>query len=261
MKKIDLGWGLGLAFQKCAAVGCLLLLWEALPRLGIIDPFILAPLSKVLQALFQLTGSGDLAKHFVSSFRRAFGGFALALALGIPLGTFMGWFKNVERVVDPLFQVFRNTSILALFPVFILLFGLGEVSKIAIIFWGTLWPTMLNTIAGVKGVDPLLVKSARSMGISQGGLLWRVILPAASPSILTGVRLSAANAVLVLVAAEMLGANSGLGYLIFYSEQAYAVPEMYVGILCLAAVGCTVNAVLVELERRATRWKEQVHPT
>jgi NitT/TauT family transport system permease protein len=245
-------------FQKGAAILAFLLVWEALPRLGLVDPFILTPFSLVLQALAKLIVSGEMARHLLSSLQRALGGFSIAIAVGIPVGILMGWFKRFENFADPLLQVFRNTSILALFPVFILVFGLGELSKIAIIFWGTLWPTLLNTIAGVKGVDPLLVKSARSMGISQPGLLFHVILPAASPSILTGIRLSAANAVLVLVAAEMLGANSGLGFLIFYAEQSYAVPDMYAGILSLSLIGCGVNYLLVALERHVTRWKEQV---
>ncbi|MBI1921030.1 MAG: ABC transporter permease [Geobacter sp.] len=255
----DLTSKVGNGFQKGIAILFFILLWEFMPRFKIVDPFILTPFTDVIRALVRLTASGEILRHLLSSFQRSFGGFVLAMFVGIPVGVLMGWFKRFERMVDPLLQVFRNTSILALFPVFILVFGLGEVSKIAIIFWGTLWPTLLNTIGGVKNVDPILVKSARSMGISQAGLLFKVVLPAASPSILTGIRLSAASAILVLVAAEMLGANSGLGFLIFYAEQSYAVPDMYAGILSLSVIGCTVNYVLVEVERRVTRWKEEVH--
>lgn len=251
---------IGDILQKSVAIIGFLLVWELLPRLGVVDQFILTPFSLVLKALLKMIASGEMGKHLLSSFQRSMGGFSIAMIVGIPLGVLMGWFKRFDRLVDPLLQVFRNTSILALFPVFILVFGLGEVSKIAIIFWGTLWPTLLNTIAGVRGVEPLLVKSARSMGISQAGLLFSVVLPAASPSILTGIRLSAANAVLVLVAAEMLGANSGLGFLIFYAEQSYVVPDMYAGIFSLSLIGCSINYILVAFERRVTRWKEQTQP-
>ena len=250
---------IGSTAQKSCAILALFLIWELLPRTGVVDPFLLPPFTKVIGALYRLIASGEIFGHLLSSFRRSIGGFSIAIAIGIPLGVLMGWFKGVEKSIDPLLQVFRNTSILALFPVFILLFGLGEISKIAIIFWGTLWPTMLNTIGGVKNADPLIIKSARSMGVSRFTLLFRVIIPAASPSILTGIRLSAANAILILVAAEMLGANSGLGYLIFYSEQSYAIPEMYAGIVAIAGIGWTVNYLLVVFERRVTRWKEQVH--
>jgi len=250
---------LGSFAQKTAAIAAFLLVWELLPRLGLIDPFLLPAFSTVLKALWRLSLSGEIVGHLLSSFRRSAAGFSIAIGVGIPLGVLMGWFKRFEKVVDPLLQVFRNTSILALFPVFILIFGLGELSKVAIIFWGTVWPTLLNTIAGVKNTDPLLIKSARSMGVTQLTLFRRVIVPAALPSILTGIRLSAANAVLILVAAEMLGANSGLGFMIFYSEQAYAIPEMYAGIVSISFLGCMVNWFLVVLERRVTGWKEQVH--
>jgi len=245
-------WGgrVGQQVQKWFAIVAFLLVWEALPSFGLVDPFLLPPFSAVLRALAKLTLSGEIFGHILSSFRRSFTGFSIAVLVGIPLGVLMGWFKGFERTVDPLLQVFRNTSILALFPVFILIFGLGEVSKSAIIFWGTLWPTLLNTIAGVKNVDPLLIKSARSMGISQLGMFSKVVIPAALPSILTGIRLSAASAILILVAAEMLGANLGLGYLIFYSEQAYAIPEMYAGIVTIAFLGCLVNWLLVAVERK-----------
>ena len=245
--------------QKSVAIVAFLLVWELLPRLGLIDPFLLPPFSLVIRALLRLVISGEIFGHLFSSLRRSLAGFSIAVGVGIPLGVLMGWFRRFEKIVDPLLQVFRNTSILALFPVFILIFGLGEISKVAIIFWGTVWPTLLNTIAGVKNTDPLLIKSARSMGVSQLTLFYRVIIPAALPSILTGIRLSAANAVLILVAAEMLGANSGLGFLIFYSEQAYAIPEMYAGIVTISFFGCAVNWLLVLLERRVTGWKEPAH--
>jgi len=250
---------LGLGLQKSIATALFLLMWELLPRFHAVDPFYLPPFSKVLEALWALTVSGEVFKHVGISLQRAFTGFIIAIIFSIPLGIIMGWFQKFESIVDPLLQIFRNTSALALFPVFILIFGLGEISKTAIILWGAIWPTLLNTIGGVKSVEPLLIKSARSMGISQFNLFRKVILPAATPSILTGLRLSATHSVLVLVAAEMLGANAGLGFLIFYSEQKYAIPEMYVGIISISLLGFAVNYLLVALEKRFTRWKEQYH--
>jgi NitT/TauT family transport system permease protein len=167
----------------------------------------------------------------------------------------MGWFQKLEEYLDPLLQIFRNTSVLALFPVFILVFGLGELSKSAIVFWGCIWPSLLNTISGVKGVDPLLIKSARSMGISVLKLFQKVILPAALPEIMTGIRLSAGVAIIILVAAEMLGATRGLGYFIFYAQQKYAIPDMYAGIVTISILGVLINFLLVKLENRIAAWK------
>lgn len=255
-------WGLewlGAVAVKVVPILAVLLIWEMAPRIGLVDPFVLPSFSKVLQGLTGLIMKGEMPRHIAASLERAGSGFALAIGFSIPLGVFMGWFKRLERIVNPLLEMGRNTSVLALYPVFILFFGVGEVSKVAIIFWGTIWPTLLNTIGGVKNVDPLLVKCARSMGVSTLTLFRKVILPATIPSILTGLRLSAATAILILVAAEMLNANAGLGFMIFYYESRYEIPEMYSGIILLSILGVLVNYLLSALEKYLTKWKEQIN--
>jgi NitT/TauT family transport system permease protein len=184
-------------------------------------------------------------------------GFFGALALSIPLGILMGWFKVLEEYVNPIVEICRNSSVLALYPIFILFFGVGELAKISIIIWGTMWVVLLNTISGVKNVDPVLIKSARSMGLNDLGLIRRVLLPASVPSIITGIRLGAANSILVLIAAEMIGSNAGLGYMIFYYEARYAIPEMYGGVIFLAILGYVVNEFLYWAEKRLTAWQEK----
>jgi NitT/TauT family transport system permease protein len=242
--------------EKVLAIGLLLLAWELCPRLGLIDVRFLPPFSDVIKGLIELTASGQMALHMEASLRRSLLGFIIAVLMALPLGIIMGWFKRFEKVVDPLLQVCRNTSVLALYPVFILIFGLSEFSKIAIIFWGTLWPILLNTIEGVKGVDPLLIKSARSMGSSQLTLLLKVVVPFAMPLILTGLRLGASRSVVVLVAAEMLGAQEGLGFLIFQTQLDHDNPEMYAGIISIALLGVLINYGLAKLEQHLIRWKE-----
>jgi NitT/TauT family transport system permease protein len=158
--------------------------------------------------------------------------------------------------VDPLLQVIRNTSVLAILPLFVLILGIGEVSKIGIIIWAAFFPSLINTIQGVKTVDPVLIRSARSMGCSETRLFVKVILPAASPYILAGLRLSAGVSLIVVVGAEMIGARFGLGYMIFNYQHNYLVPYMYVGILTLAIIGVVVNSLLVLFEKRLTRWQE-----
>ncbi|MEL7633207.1 ABC transporter permease [Sporomusa sphaeroides] len=244
--------------EKTMGIILVVLIWELTPRLELIDPFLLPPFSEVIHSLFNLVMTGEIFKHFSISITRSAAGFFIGIGIAIPLGIFMGWYSKLEEVVDPLVQACRNSSVLALYPVFLLLFGIGEVSKMAIIIWGTIWPSLLNTISGVKNTDPLLIKAARSMGVSKLTLLYKVIAPAALPSILTGVRLSAASSILVLVAAEMIGANAGLGFMIFYFEERYAVPEMYAGIITMSLFGVTVNYLLVALEKRLTGWKEKV---
>ena len=232
-----------------------LALWEALPQLGIVNPGYLSPPSAVLGAVLDLASSGDLLKHLQASLLRSFAGLLLAIACGVSLGLVMGWFARVESVLDPLLQFFRQTSALALFPVFILFLGIGELSKIAFIFWASFWPILLSTISGVKQVDGLLINSALSMGANRWFLFTKIVLPAASPSIFTGIRLAGAYCITALVAAEMIGAHSGLGFLTLNSQEVFQIPSMYAGILLLAVVGLLLNFLLALLERRFTYWR------
>lgn len=232
-----------------------LALWEALPRLGLVNPGYLSPPTVVLQSILDLARDGSLARHLGASLLRSLAGLLLAIGAGVLLGLLMGWFIRLERLLDPLLQLFRQTSALALFPVFILFLGIGEASKIAIIFWASFWPILLNTISGVKQVDGLLVNSALSMGANRRFLFLKVVLPAASPSIFTGIRLAGAYSITALVAAEMIGAHSGLGFLTLNSQEVFQIPSMYAGILLLAVVGLALNALLALLEARLLRWR------
>jgi NitT/TauT family transport system permease protein len=210
----------------------------------------------VLQAWWQLAKTGELFSHLESSLLRSLTGFLLANLIFIPLGLLIGRYRKVAELLNPLLEVFRNTAALALLPVFILILGIGETSKIAIVTYASSWPILLNTISGVRSVDPLLVKSARSMGLSPSKLFLKVILPASVPTIFTGVRLAGAGSILVLVAAEMVGAKAGLGYLINYAQYNFQIPAMYAGIITISALGLLFNWALVSIEKAFTAWKQ-----
>lgn len=240
---------------RLAALVVLALIWEIFPRLGVVDATFLPPLSEVLADWWQLLRSGRLWEHAEASLIRSLSGFGLAIVITIPLGLVIGWYKAVANLLNPLLEVFRNTAALALLPVFVLILGLGETSKIAIITYACAWPVLLNTISGVRTVDPLLIKSARSLGLGPLRLFQKVVLPAAVPTIFTGIRLAGAYSILILIAAEMVGAKAGLGYLINYAQYNFAVPDMYAGIITISAIGLIVNQLLVALERRFSTWR------
>jgi NitT/TauT family transport system permease protein len=242
-------------------IAAFLLLWEIAPRLGWLSPIFFPPFSEALVALRDLAAAGTLSVHILASLQRAAAGFALAVVVAIPLGFLMGRYSRFEKCTDLLVQTLRNTSQFALLPVFILLLGIGEASKIAITFYASVFFLLINTITGVKAVDPLLVKAARSMGTSDLDMFRKVILPASIPSIVAGARLGVKSSVVAVIGAEMLAAKSGLGYLIQNSQLMMQTADMYAGILTLTLMGLAINYLLVWFEKRATSWKSHTDNT
>jgi NitT/TauT family transport system permease protein len=243
------------AARKSIAIVALLVIWELVPRLDLVDRTFLPPFTEILDAGWELILNGQLFVHIQASLVRSLSGFGLAVVIAVPLGLLIGWYRPVAELLGPLLEVFRNTAALALLPVFVLLLGIGETSKISIVLYACTWPILLNTISAVRNVDPTLVKLARSMDLPPHQLFVKVILPASVPTIFTGIRLAGAISILVLVAAEMVGAKAGLGYLINASQFNFAVPQMYAGIVTISLIGVLFNQILVGLERRATAWK------
>jgi len=231
-----------------------LVFWQIGATLGWINPTVFPPLDKILVATWQGVAGGALLDDIAISLQRAGLAFAAAVLLGIPLGLFMGQIRAVEQALDPILQFFRQTSALALYPVFILLLGLGESSKVFVIFWATLFPILLATIGGVKEVDRKLIEMAATFGARRRTIFTRVVLPAAIPSVFVGLRLSATTALLLLIAAEMIGANKGLGFQVMNAQYNFQIPQMFAAILLLALLGLSANAVLVTLQRRLCRW-------
>ncbi|MGV1793715.1 ABC transporter permease [Rhizobium sp. A37_96] len=230
--------------------------WQVSPSLGWTNRAVLPPLSAILVALWNGITAGSFSADILISLERAGIAFGAAAGLGIPLGLFMGQIRIIERSLDPILQLFRQTSALALYPVFILLLGLGETSKIFVIFWATLFPVLLATIGGVKQVDPKLLEMARVYGAKRLTIFRRVVLPAALPQIFVGLRLSATTALLLLIAAEMIGANSGVGFQVMNAQYNFQIPLMFAAILLLALLGLSANLILELLQARLCRWSK-----
>ncbi|GAB20304.1 putative ABC transporter permease protein [Gordonia effusa NBRC 100432] len=243
--------------RSSIVLAALLVFWEIAPRIGLVDRTFLPEFSSVLGALGDAAASGQLQQHIWASVSRALQGFVVAVIIAVPLGISIGWYKPVAQYLNPALELFRNTAALALLPVFVLILGIGETSKVALVIYACVFPILLNTISGVRNVDPLLIKSARSLGLPSWRLFQKVVLPAALPTIFTGIRLAAAASILVLIAAEMVGARSGLGYWIMASQLNFQIPQMYAGIVTIALVGLVFNLVLVTIEKRFSRWRVQ----
>ncbi|WP_242224532.1 ABC transporter permease [Shinella zoogloeoides] len=243
-------------FARYGLVLAFLALWQIASTRGWVNPSVFPPLDVIVSALWSSLASGALIDDIAISLQRSGIAFAAAVVVGIPLGLVMGQARVVEQALDPLLQFFRQTSALALYPVFILLLGLGETSKVFVIFWATLFPILLSTIGGVKEVDGKLVEMARTYGASRLAIFRRVVLPASVPAIFVGLRLSATTALLLLIAAEMIGANKGVGFQVMNAQYNFQIPLMFAAILLLALLGLLANAVLVLLQKKLCRWSQ-----
>lgn len=251
-----LGKALRKTLYRSGAIIGFLLIWELVPQF-VLEPaskVFLPPLHEVLNQLWKMTVNGDWLTHTSASLGRSALGFVLAVVIGVPVGLVVAWFAKVGDFLNPLLEVFRNTAALALLPVFTLLLGIGELSKVTIVLYAAFFPVLLNTILGARSVDPLLIRAGKTLGLNNFEIFSKVVLPASVPIIFTGIRMAGTSAVLVLIAAEMIGAKAGLGYLITNSQASFLIPKMYAAILTVAVLGFVVNAGLVALERHFSRW-------
>ncbi|MNV47605.1 putative aliphatic sulfonates transport permease protein SsuC [compost metagenome] len=200
--------------------------------------------------------SGGLAHHLGVSLGRAFLGFLIGGAAGLLLGVLNGLFRSAEYLLDPGIQVLRLVPHLAIAPLIILWFGFGEVSKVAIILSGSFFPLYINTFLGIRHSDPKLQEVGRVLGFTPFQRLRRLILPSALPNILLGVRLSLGVAWIGLVVAELIGSQSGVGFLINEAKQNSNTPVIFVGILIFAVIGKLIDSLVRLLERKFLSWRD-----
>jgi ABC-type nitrate/sulfonate/bicarbonate transport system permease component len=233
----------------------LLLIWQAVSMFALDDTTrtLLPPPTAVAKAAWELIVSGELLRHLRDSLRREFVAFAWALT-AIPVGVAMGWWKRVHDQLDPLVEMLRPIPPLAWIPLSILWFGVGDTQNQFIIFLGIFFPILLNTIAGVKSVEPNLVRAARCLGGGEGAVLRRVVLRAALPQIITGIRVGLGFGWMALVAAELVGANSGLGFLINDARTLLRTDVVIVGMITIGVVGLAIDLVIREITRRTVPW-------
>src|SRR5215813_10139752 len=232
----------------------LLVFWESTVRLDWLDPRLVAPPSLVLAELWRLAQSGDLIAALTISLSRVVAGFLIGAAIGITVGALMARVRIVEVILDPLIELFRPVSPLALFPLFILWFGIGEASKVFIIAFACSFPIILNTYAGVRGIDPTFFKASRSLGASPWEVTHSVVLRGSLPHIFTGLRLGWGMALIVIVAAEMIGAVRGIGYMVLESQQTFRIPRLFGSIVVIGAIGLLTDMGFRYLKVRIMPW-------
>ncbi|WP_042168280.1 ABC transporter permease [Paenibacillus gorillae] len=236
----------------------ILIIWEAAGAMGKLNPILLPTPSKILEEFVSLTASGELARHLGISAWRALLGFLLGGGLGLAAGVWVGFSYKTERLLDPTLQMLRTLPHLAIAPLFILWFGFGETSKILLIAKRHIFypPFYVNTFLGIRSVDGKLFDVGRVLQFSKWHMITKLIIPAAMPNILLGMRLSVGVAWLVLVVAEMMGSSSGIGFLINDARSFSLTAVVFVGIIVFAVVGKLTDSLVKLLERRLLRWQD-----
>lgn len=232
----------------------LLPIWEICSQAALVNPLFFPPISKILKSFWLLVLSGDLPYQILLSLKRAVAGYALAALVCIPLGIFMGLWDWIYRALELVIEMARPVPPPVIVPVAMLFFGLGDEMKIFVIFFSCAWPILLNTYDGVRNVDRVLLYTARTFGLSRARAIIKIVLPAASPQIMTGLRVSLAIMLILVVISEMVGSSDGIGYFILDSQRRFKVDQMYAGMLSLALTGYALNQLFLLLYNSILAW-------
>ena len=241
-------------WRKFSSPIALLIIWELTSRAQWVPQWFLPIPTQVLKTLWTMVASGELFQHTAISMARALGGYSVAAIVGISLGLLIAWSTMIEDLFDPIIELIRPLSTFALIPIFFLWFGIGNVSKVMIIFKACFFPIVLNTIAGIKGVDKKLIQAARSLGANERQVWLRVLLPSALPMIITGLRISTAISMMALVGVEMLASDSGIGFLVIDAQRTFDTERVFAGIMVLSVLGFSLDRLARKIQSRILSW-------
>ena len=233
----------------------LLLIWEIAGRLGLVDVRFFPVPSSIIGAMAWMIMSGELIEHVLISLQRIGLGFLLGGIPAILIGVIMGISRPVRALVDPLIVATYPIPKSAILPFILLIFGLGEMSKVVMVAIGVFFPVAINSTAGVLQIAPIYLDVGKSFKASRWDTFRTIALPGALPFIMTGIKLGAGLALILIAVAEMVGAKSGLGYMIWSAWETFAVANMYVGLFTIALIGFGISFLLREVERLVIRWK------
>lgn len=246
-------WAINLT--KVGAVLLLALGWELFPHLGILTANTFPPLSKAIETILT---DHVFAKHALISIGRAYGGLAAAILVGLPLGLILGgWFNRLQQALEPLMELFGQANPVILSHIVVLFFGIGTGTQLFIISWLSIWPIAFSAINGVRSVDPQVLKMATSLGLGRWQLFTHIILPSAAPAVITGIRLSAGYAFIMLIAAELMGATTGLGYVMATSAETGDMHSLAAAALIVTVLALATDQTIKQVGKRLVAWRYQ----
>ncbi len=234
-----------------------IVLWYLVTHIWMLmSPILLPPVGEVLQAAVDMTRSLELFEHAADSLKRVILGFIAATVLGLSLGTIIGLYRKLEDIADGMVSILRPIPPLAWIPIAILWFGIGDASGIFIVTYAAFFPILLNTIAGVRDVDRILIRAAKSLGANDHFIVRHVILPAALPSIMTGLRIGLGISWMAIVAAELIAAQSGLGYMIEYYRRLIMTEKVVLGMITIGVIGFIMDLIFRKVQNLIIPWRK-----
>jgi ABC-type nitrate/sulfonate/bicarbonate transport system permease component len=237
-------------------IGALLLLWQ-LSAMYVVHSVTWPTVTRIFEAWAENIVDGTIPSHMLATFWRQMLGYGLAIVIGVALGLVMGYYRALYNLFEPLVEVLRPIPGPAYLPILVLFVGIGHEMKVVLVLVASLFPILLNTYSGVRSIDRVQFDTARTLGLTTLQTFRELVLPAASPQILTGMRISLAISLILAILGEMIVSNDGLGYYVLLSQRTFKVPEMYAGIFTLALFGYVLNRIFLLLEARLVRWHHE----
>lgn len=235
----------------------LLIVWEAIAYSGAVSPLLWPTLEKVAVELWQFAISGDMWFHGSITLQRALTGFVAAIVVGISVGTMLARNRLANRLIEPIFVFGYPIPKISLYPVFISIFGFGDESKIVLVFLECLYPITIQTMAGMRSPERVLVWTAQNAGSSNSRMFWRVLVPSAAPAIFAGIRIALPVALIVTIITELIGESRGLGYVVTFSSASFEPARAMAAFAVIAAIGFTFDRTLIFLRRRLIYWQKE----
>ncbi len=234
-----------------------LMLWEWSSRAGYVSKLFFPAPSTILATLFQMIASGKLFPHIAATLLRLTTGFLIGALAGLILGLGMGWSQRLRMIIDPIIAALHPIPKIAIFPLIMIIFGIGEASKIVAISIAAFFPMLINCMAGVRQLNPVYFEVTHNYGASPWKIFSRVVVPGSLPSILTGVRLAINMAMVIAIAVELLSAKEGLGVIIWFSWQTLRIEELYASLIVIGLLGLGINLSLQYISRRFVPWSDE----
>jgi ABC-type nitrate/sulfonate/bicarbonate transport system permease component len=250
------GWLESSRASGLALIFCLLLLWE-FSAVYVVHSPTWPPVSRIFAAWVENIIDGTIPYHLAMTLWRQMAGYVLAVVVGVSFGLAMGYSRALYNLFEPLVEILRPIPGPAYLPILILFVGIGDEMKLVLVFLASFFPVLLNTYSGVRSIDPVQFDTVRTLGLTTVQTFRELVIPAASPMIMTGMRISLAISLILAVLGEMIVSNNGLGYYVLLNQRTFKIADMYAGIFTMAVLGYVLNRVFLMVEFRLIRWHDQ----